>query len=193
MKTNNKSVIVYCHPYDKSFSSAIKSSAEKALITKGKEVTVINLAKDDYNPMNANKKTATHAKLVKSYKEIIKAASEVVFTYPIWWSGQPAQLKGFIDEIFSEKDFYKIDNGAITPNGKMPSKFYVFTTSFTPNIVIKTLLLSSSKRALKSTLKTKGAKKVTFKNLDKVGASAYRREKYLKNVGKLLKKGGFNG
>ena len=51
-----KAVIVYNHPYDKSFCHAILESVEKGLLAAGHQVDVINLDKDGFNPVMTGKR-----------------------------------------------------------------------------------------------------------------------------------------
>lgn len=41
------------------------------------------------------------------YREMLKWADFLIFIYPIWWSGMPALLKGFIDRVFANGFAYK--------------------------------------------------------------------------------------
>jgi NAD(P)H dehydrogenase (quinone) len=40
-------------------------------------------------------------KKIEKERALIKNASMVVFIYPVWWSGAPAMMKGYIDRVFS--------------------------------------------------------------------------------------------
>jgi len=35
------------------------------------------------------------------YRDLITWADHLIFIFPIWWSGMPAILKGFIDRVFA--------------------------------------------------------------------------------------------
>jgi len=38
---------------------------------------------------------------VRAEQEQIRAADVLIVVYPLWWSGMPAMLKGYIDRVFS--------------------------------------------------------------------------------------------
>ena len=38
---------------------------------------------------------------MEKYRNLITWADQIIFIYPIWWSGMPAMLKGFIDRVFT--------------------------------------------------------------------------------------------
>lgn len=98
-------VIVYNHPYDKSFCHAILESAKKGLLKAGHTVDVIDLDKDKFNPVMTDEDLLAfrnhqvideHA---KNYIKRIQQADHLVFIFPIWWELMPAMTKGFIDKV----------------------------------------------------------------------------------------------
>jgi NAD(P)H dehydrogenase (quinone) len=46
---------------------------------------------------------------VKTEQEFIGSSDVIVVIYPLWWSGMPAILKGYIDRVFTEGFAYQID------------------------------------------------------------------------------------
>ncbi|WP_370519198.1 NAD(P)H-dependent oxidoreductase [Flavobacterium sp. Sd200] len=48
---------------------------------------------------------------VKLEQELITWAECIIFIYPIWWTGLPAILKGYIDRVFSYGFAYRYDQG----------------------------------------------------------------------------------
>ena len=37
---------------------------------------------------------------MEKYRDLVTWADHLIFIFPIWWSGMPAILKGFIDRVF---------------------------------------------------------------------------------------------
>lgn len=187
-----RGVIVYSHPYNGSYSHALLESAKKAYIDRGVKYTVINLNEDGFIPTDSTSKKNTD--LIAKYQELLLSATELVLLYPVWWSGPPALLKGFLDLVLEEKKFFVEVVGKRKALATNLRKAYVFTTSATPNTVSRLVLRWPTKTSItKGTLKVIGAKKITFKNIDKIGVSKERRERFIKKVEMTIKKGGLRG
>ncbi len=108
-----KYLIIYAHPNPKSFNHAILDTVKDALSRAGKEVSVRDLNAINFNPvlsaddlagMMQGKITAE----VKAEQEFVGLADIIVVIYPLWWSGMPAILKGYIDRVFTEGFAYRI-------------------------------------------------------------------------------------
>ena len=48
---------------------------------------------------------------VNSEQDYISWADSITFIYPIWWTGMPAIMKGYIDRVMSYGFAYKYDKG----------------------------------------------------------------------------------
>ncbi|MNR24162.1 FMN-dependent NADH-azoreductase 2 [compost metagenome] len=48
---------------------------------------------------------------VKTEQDFITWADQIIFIYPIWWTGMPAIMKGYIDRVFSYGFAYRYDQG----------------------------------------------------------------------------------
>ncbi len=99
-------LVVYAHPNDGSFNEAILKTAVSALESKGHEVVVRDLYKLGFNPvLSSEDLAALHGGNVPSdiaaEQEFIKKADLITFIYPIWWTGLPAIIKGYVDRAFS--------------------------------------------------------------------------------------------
>ena len=44
---------------------------------------------------------------MKDYRDLIIWADQLIFIFPIWWSGMPAILKGFIERVFAASFAYE--------------------------------------------------------------------------------------
>lgn len=106
-----KQLIIYAHPDSKSFCHAIKDTYIEALQSQGKEVRVRDLYAEDFNPVlryrelqqmhHGGKAEADLSEDLKIEQAFIEWADVITFIYPIWWSGMPAILKGYIDRVFT--------------------------------------------------------------------------------------------
>ena len=69
---------------------------------KGGDVERINLGDLRFDPIlrNGYRKIQNLESDLVEAQRLIKWANHIVFVYPVWWSGPPALLKGFIDRVF---------------------------------------------------------------------------------------------
>ena len=98
-------LIIYDHPYEKSFNHAIMETVIAALQEKGKAHALIDLHADGFDPVFRKEELALYGKgetvdpLVEKYWQLIKEADELIFICPVWWSSLPAMTKGFFDKV----------------------------------------------------------------------------------------------
>lgn len=101
-----KHLIVFAHPYSGSFNHAILDSAVNALKNNGHEVTIRDLYQLNFQPVLKAEDTASMRDGqvpvdIKKEQEYIVEADAITFIYPIWWTGLPAIIKGYVDRVFS--------------------------------------------------------------------------------------------
>lgn len=102
-----KHLIVYTHLNPESFTKAVIDEVQKAAISKGHEMKIIDLYADGFDPvLNFNDIQSMFMKgdtapEVKVYQDQIAWADHFTFVYPLWWGQMPAMLKGFIDRVFA--------------------------------------------------------------------------------------------
>lgn len=113
-----RALVVYCHPIEGSFCSALRDAAVSGLRKAGHSVDIIDLAADSFNPVMYEDEWMSYTTMnpvfppdVVKYVELVKNAEVMVFVYPTWWSSVPAQLKGWAERVF-------IPNVAFTLNSK---------------------------------------------------------------------------
>ncbi|ALC83477.1 NAD(P)H-dependent oxidoreductase [Bacillus gobiensis] len=111
-------LVVYAHPHPESFNHAILETAVKALEDKGHQVFVRDLYALDFQPVlkpqdTAAMKSGNIPDDIKTEQEFITKADVITFIYPIWWSGLPAILKGYVDRVFAYGFAYAYGEGEI--------------------------------------------------------------------------------
>ena len=101
-----RAVVVYCHPVEGSFCSSLRDAALRGLKAGGHDVTLIDLAADNFDPVLSRDEwqkyfeSGTHIPVdTHEYVSAIRDAEIVVFVYPTWWSSVPAQLKGWMERV----------------------------------------------------------------------------------------------
>ncbi len=114
-----KHLIIYAHPFEGSFCNAVMQAYEESLIANLHQVKIRNLYAIEFDPVLDSAELLDLEKGiigpdVRQEQEYIEWADVVNFIYPMWWSGMPAILKGYIERVFCEGFAYRI-----TENGSM--------------------------------------------------------------------------
>lgn len=111
-----KHLIIYAHPNEDSLNSHFKNSLIDYLQDNNQEFELRDLYQINFNPvlsldeMNGQRKGEI-ANDVKLEQDFITWADCITIIHPIWWTGLPAILKGYIDRVFSYGFAYRYDQG----------------------------------------------------------------------------------
>ncbi|GAV21843.1 NAD(P)H-dependent oxidoreductase [Carboxydothermus pertinax] len=120
-----KHLVVFAHPNPKSFGKGIVDVIVKASKEKGMDVRVRDLYQIGFDPvLKPSDFEAIHSGKVPEdiaeEQEHIKWADVITFVYPVWWTGLPAMLKGYVDRVFSYGFAYQYVDG--NPVGLLEGK-----------------------------------------------------------------------
>lgn len=188
-------LIIYCHPYDKSFNHAVLENVGNNLRQNNKDYKLIDLYKDGFVPiydleeMRLFHTGQTHDPLVKKYLSWLKETPEVIFITPFWWNGIPGMLKGFIDKVMKEGQGLSHTVTKTGIHGELTNvkHTYVFTTSTSPTFYLKLFLGNGIKKIfVNKTLKQLGMQDRYWYNFGGVSTSSVgRRKKYLDKIAKM--------
>lgn len=99
-------LLVVAHPNQESFNHAIVQTTLQALKAKGHEAVVRDLYALQFEPVLSledfqNLRSGQIPSDIKAEQDYITSADVITFIYPIWWTGLPAILKGYVDRVFS--------------------------------------------------------------------------------------------
>ena len=144
-----KTLIVYNHPHEGSFCSAIREAVENGLKTGGHEYKVIDLDKDGFDPVMRPKDLKAFVAagkigedgledvdpLVLRYMKMLRWAEQIVMIFPIWWMTTPAMTKGFIDKVIFPGIVYKMEGGKLISMLSSLKQVTIITTMNTPSEV----------------------------------------------------------
>ncbi|MCD7819243.1 MAG: NAD(P)H-dependent oxidoreductase, partial [Lachnospiraceae bacterium] len=103
-----KATIVYAHPWENSFNSAVLKEAENAM----GDYELIDLYADEFNPVMSKAELAVYGRgkfldpLVEKYNRILDDTDRIIFIFPIWWYDMPAIMRGFLDKVMLEGSAY---------------------------------------------------------------------------------------
>ncbi len=85
--------VVLCHPVPESFGAAVGAQVVETLSAVGAEPLLLDLYADGFSPTEAD------ASLVAAHREALCTAGALVLVYPTWWSGLPAMLAGWFEQV----------------------------------------------------------------------------------------------
>lgn len=119
--------LVHAHPVETSFVAAMRDAVAEELGTQGAAITVSDLYRMGFNPVLSAGDflerarpghlvyaleqrhafaAGTLAPDIKAEVDHVLAADLLAFTFPVFWYGPPAILKGWIERVFLSGPFY---------------------------------------------------------------------------------------
>lgn len=169
---NTNTLIVSGHPNPDSFNEAMLKTIENKLIDKKYSYISKNLYQLNFNPILtlndlAKMKDSTVADDIAIEHNDIKWAKNIIFVYPIWWSGQPAMVKGWVDRVFTPGFAYAFQEDG-TVKGLLSDKVVlIFTTtrSSEQNMIETGMLAAIEKIVLEGIFGFCGVSTILYKNL----------------------------
>jgi len=111
-----KHLVIYAHPNQSSLNGQLKNTLIPHLLDQREEVELRDLYQLNFNPVLSLKdvegqRMGNVADDVKREQEFIRWADCLTFIHPIWWTGLPAIMKGYIDRVFSYGFAYQYQQG----------------------------------------------------------------------------------
>lgn len=186
-------LIVYSHPNPKSFCKAIEETVSKTSNSKGFTTKLKDLYAEGFNPVLSARDFASFGSGsipadIKAEQDLVTWADVISFVYPVWWTGLPAMLKGYIDRVFSYGFAYEAKKGTI--NGLLKGKIIrLFSTTGTPGDIYSANGMHNS---MKQTQDTGIFRFCGIENVEHVFFGAVpsvddnTRKKYLEEVDKIV-------
>ena len=109
-------LIIYSHPNKESLNHHLLQTVVDALQTGEHTVEIRDLYQLVFNPVLSledlqGQRRGEVTADVKAEHEYLLWAEHVTFIYPIWWTGMPAIMKGYIDRVLSYGFAYRYDQG----------------------------------------------------------------------------------
>lgn len=111
-----KHLIIFAHPNNESLNHHLLQTVVESLQTQNHDIEVRDLNQINFNPVLSledmqGQRIGIVADDVKQEQQFISWAEYITFVYPIWWTGMPAILKGYIDRVFSYGFAYRYEQG----------------------------------------------------------------------------------
>lgn len=98
-----KILIINGHPDAESFSATMFQAILQNLDRNKHEIETLELGKMAFDPVlryGYRQRMEEDAEILRS-QELVRWADHFIFNYPIWWSGMPSLMKGWIDRVFT--------------------------------------------------------------------------------------------
>jgi putative NADPH-quinone reductase len=148
-------LVVYCHPVEGSFCSAMRDAVVRGLQAGGHTVNVIDLAERQFNPVMSTAEWNMYQQgngdvPVGLERDVafVKAAEMIVFVYPTWWGGLPAQLKGWLERVMLPGTAFVFNtNNKIRPGLKNIRRIHIASTFGSPWLYVR-LVNDNGRRTL---------------------------------------------
>ncbi|MBK5114127.1 MAG: NAD(P)H-dependent oxidoreductase [Candidatus Heimdallarchaeota archaeon] len=127
-------LIIYAHPNEESFCSAIKKKLVEGLEVNKNIIRIHDLYNSDFNPklskieLIGDPKTLSDYKTIEKYQQDIIWANLIIIIHPVWWYGAPAIMKGYFDRVLAEGFAFIFENDA--PDPKLLDKKGIIIQTF---------------------------------------------------------------
>lgn len=128
--------MILSYPNDKGLCYATFEHVVKGLEEAGHEVRIADLYKDGFNPVLVFNEERRRRDMqfdpdTEVYRNNILWADRLIFVFPIWWSGMPAMMKGFVDRVFATGFSYDFEG--LFAHGHLENKdAWIVNTNDTP-------------------------------------------------------------
>ena len=105
-------LVINGHPDKESYCQAIFQTIVENIDSKRHELEMINLNEEEFDPVlrYGYRQRMEDDPFILRSQELIQWADHFIFVYPIWWSGMPSLLKGWIDRVFTPGIAYSANN-----------------------------------------------------------------------------------
>jgi len=143
-------LIIAAHPRIKSFNHSVVEAYAATLMERGHRVACRDLYAMGFNPILTARDITAIARGkptgdIRGELNAIRAGEVITLVSPLWWSGFPAMLKGYIDRVFTAGSAYLSNDKDYRP-GLSGKRGAVITTS---EASVDELMRSGTLRALK--------------------------------------------
>jgi NAD(P)H dehydrogenase (quinone) len=131
-------LVVYAHPVEDSFVSALHRCVVKALTDAGHFVDDCDLYAEGFDPVLSRAERCSYHNLladranVATEIERLRKCDGIVLVFPTWWYSMPAILKGYLDRVWLPGVAFKVSEGRTLPLLHNVVRFAVVTTYGSP-------------------------------------------------------------
>lgn len=132
-----RALVVYCHPKEGSFASAVRDTVLERLTSAGAQTRLRDLYAEGFQPVLTALEWSNYLDVpanraaVEDHVTDLEWCDTLIFVYPTWWYGLPAMMKGWLDRVLLPDVAFlmpKKDGEAIRPGLHHIESMGVFTT-----------------------------------------------------------------
>ena len=191
-----KTLVVYVHPVEGSFTSRVRDAIIQHLPTHHHEIRLRDLYAENFDPfLSAIERTLHHTppttrpELARDVEDL-RWCEAIVFIYPTWWSGLPAMLKGWIDRTWMNEVAWALPLGANTIRPRLTNiKRLVAVTTHGSSKFVNALQGEPGKRTISRSIRLMcnrwcRARWIALYGLDK--SALEDRQKHLATIGQRV-------
>lgn len=191
-----KTLVVYAHPVDDSFNSAVRDTVVRTLKEGNHNVRLRDLYAENFDPFLSASERALHHTPPSTRPELgrdvedLRWCEALVFVYPTWWSGLPAMLKGWIDRTWMNEVAWVLPARANTIRPRLTNiRRLVAVTTHGSSKIVNALQGEPGKRTITRSIRVMcnrwcRARWIALYGLDK--STAESRARYLNRVGQRV-------
>ncbi len=135
-------MLIHCHPDPNSFVAGVTERARTALEGAGHDVRFRDLYAEGFDPCFSAIERARHLDSgidpsIAEHALDLQWCDTLVLSYPTWWSGQPAMLKGWFDRVWVRGVAWDLPDGSnrLTAQLRNVKRIVVLTTHGSPKWV----------------------------------------------------------
>jgi NAD(P)H dehydrogenase (quinone) len=191
-----KFLVIYAHPMEHSYQSALHRCVVDSLTNAGHEVDDFDLYAERFQPVLTSEERRTYHNAADNRGQVLKGIERlqscqgIVMVFPTWWYGMPAIMKGYFDRVWIPGVAFDVVDGRTRPLLQHITKFCVVTTYGSP-WWLNTFMGDPSRRVLMRGISHLFSSKVQKLWLAKYGLDhidTASRERFLSRVGQRLKR-----
>ncbi len=132
-----KALVIHCHPDAASFTAAVRDRVLDHLEKAGAEIRVMDLYAQGFDPLLSQAEwrgyldAPANRTPVEDHVAALEWCDTLIFTYPTWWYGLPAMLKGWLDRVLLPEVAFLMPDGQsknIRPGLTQITRLGAFTT-----------------------------------------------------------------
>lgn len=116
-------LVVYAHPLETSFVSALHARVVQILRAGGHDIDDLDLYAETFDPVMSREgllryvDTSANTREVETYVQRLKETEALVLVFPVWFDGLPAIMQGYFQRVFLPGVAVRIDEaGLFHPN-----------------------------------------------------------------------------
>jgi NAD(P)H dehydrogenase (quinone) len=112
-------LVVFAHPVETSFVSALHARVVETLRADGHAVDDLDLYAEKFDPVMSREglvryvDTSANTREVERYVQRLRAAEALVLVFPVWFDGLPAIMQGYFQRVFLPGVAVRIDEAGL--------------------------------------------------------------------------------